>query len=211
MTKEELPASVGHTVSRRALLAWAAGAAACVAIGVAPRAFGEEASPLRPPGGQDERRFAALCIRCDRCRSACGQDAIGLGLLEEGFSTARMPVMRFRLGYCDMCGGDFKCMAACPTEALQSFDPLVHKMGVAVIDQSECPTYGNSARCDARCVDSCQWDALSLDQDGRLVLNQEACNGCGACEFVCVSRSYGSYGSSGRRGINIEPWQGEEK
>ena len=46
-----------------------------------------------------------------------------------------------------------------------------------------------------------------IDGEGRLVVDEEKCNGCGACELACVAGSYGSYGGSGLRGINIVPWK----
>ena len=48
---------------------------------------------------------------------------------------------------------------------------------------------------------------LTIDGEGRLVVDEEKCNGCGACELACVAGSYGSYGGSGLRGINIVPWK----
>ena len=189
--------------SRRAVVLGAAGIAAGLALGGVASAFGAEKEFLRPPGGQDARLFSALCIRCDRCRSACHTDAIGIMDVEESLTFARTPVMRFRLGYCDMCDGDFKCIASCPTGALGAFDPLADRMGIARVDTDICLLYSRSAHCDARCVSACAYDALTLTDAGRLSVDEGKCNGCGACEYVCVSKSYGSYGATGNRGINV--------
>lgn len=189
--------------SRRAVILGAAGIAAGFALGGIAMAFGSEKVFLRPPGGQNARLFSALCIRCDRCRSACHLNAIGIMDVEESLAFTRTPVMRFRLGYCDMCDGDFKCIAACPTGALGAFDPSVDHMGIAEVDTDVCLLYGRSARCDARCVSACDYDALLLSDTGRLSVDEDKCNGCGACEYVCVSKSYGSYGASGNRGVNV--------
>ena len=107
-----------------------------------------------------------------------------------------------------MCGGDPRCIAACPTGALAPFDPEADKIGVAVVDEGECELFGVSGHCSAPCVDACEWGALRIDEQGRLVVDEERCNGCGACENVCVAGSYGGYAASGKRGVNIKPWKG---
>lgn len=197
-------------LSRRTLVLGAAGIAAGFAVGGVATAFGQSEGLLRPPGGQDAARFMGLCIRCDRCRSACPTDAIGIADIEEGLSVARTPVMRFRLGYCDTCDGAYRCIASCPTGALQAFDASLDKIGLAHVDTDVCLLYNRSAHCDARCVDACAWDALAEGEDGRLSVDADRCNGCGACEFVCVSKAYGSYSTSGKRGINVEVSRGGE-
>lgn len=196
-------------ISRRALLQGVAGAAAVAAVGSAT-AFALPAGALRPPGAQDDDRFWGACIRCDRCRSVCPTSAIGVAKLEEGLLAARTPRMEFRLGYCDACGGTYRCIGACPTGALQPFDPDSDKIGMAVIDREKCETFGVSAACNAECVSACPTEALALDDEGRLGIDEEACWGCGACEFACPSNAYRTYDGSTRRGINIELWKGRD-
>lgn len=174
------------------------------ALGGGLRAFAADGDFLRPPGGQDYERFAAACIKCDRCRSACDRHAIAVCLTSDGLLNARMPKMNFRGGACDMCGGAYRCIAACPTGALAAFDADRDKIGVAVVDADECLTYNTSGHCDARCIKACAWGALSLDGGGKLRVDESRCNGCGACEYVCPSSAYGMYGGSGRRGVNVE-------
>ncbi len=183
-------------------------AAGLVAFGGATVAFGDETEQLRPPGGQDADRFWGACIRCDRCRAACPLAAIGVEGLTPGIIGARLPIMDFREGYCDMCDGAFRCIAACPTGALTAFDPYVDKIGMAVVDEAECQLYGISGTCNAPCIDACEWDALSLDENGRLVVDEKRCNGCGACEYVCPTSAYRNYDASNKRGINVEVWHG---
>lgn len=131
-------------------------------------------------------------------------------MLDDGVVNARLPLMNFRLGYCDMCDGTFRCAANCPTGALRSFDPYVDKIGMARVNESECELYGVSAHCNAPCVEACAWEALAVE-DGRLIVDEEKCNGCGACEFACVAGSYGSYGGTGLRGISIVAWREGER
>lgn len=197
-----------RTVTRRNLIEGGIAAGALVALGGTVKAFAGEGDLLRPPGAQDEQSLLSLCIRCDRCRSACPTNAIGVGHLSDGIINARVPVMDFRSGFCDMCGGNFKCLAACPVAAIKPFDEHVDKIGMAAIDEDVCQLFGVSAHCNAPCIDSCTYGALSLDGNGRLHLDESACNGCGACENACPASSYGSYDATGRRGINVEPWKG---
>ncbi|RNL40811.1 4Fe-4S ferredoxin [Slackia equolifaciens] len=192
------------SVSRRTMVEGAVAAAAVLALGGTVKAFAGETPQLRPPGGQDEGLLQGACIRCDRCRAVCPTHAIGVGYLKDGIINARTPCMDFRSGYCDMCGGEFLCIKACPTGALTSFDPHKDKIGVAVVDEDECQLYGVSAKCNAPCIDACEYEALYLDDNGRLVVDEEKCNGCGACEYVCPTSAYRSYDGTGRRGINIE-------
>ena len=76
--------------------------------------------------------------------------------------------MNFRLGYCDMCDGTFRCAANCPTGALRSFDPYVDKIGMARVNESECELYGVSAHCNAPCVEACAWEALAVEDGSSL-------------------------------------------
>lgn len=190
-------------ITRRTLLEGAAGAAALIALGGAGKAFASEPQ-LRPPGGQDDGTFFGACIRCGACNAACPTKAIGVAHLDDGFINAMTPIMDFRSGYCDMCNEEFHCIAACPTGALTAFDPSINKIGVAVVDENECQLYGVSAACNAPCVDACAYEALFIDENGRLVVKEDACNGCGACEYVCPTSAYRTYDGIGRRGINIE-------
>jgi ferredoxin-type protein NapG len=194
-------------LSRRAMVGGAIGVAAMFAVGGASKALAGESDFLRPPGGQDFANFIGACVKCDRCRSACDREAISVCTIRDGMINARLPKMDFRSGRCDMCDGAYKCIVACPTLALAAFNSEQDKIGLAVIDKNECLIYGVSGHCSAPCINSCKWEALALDEADRLVLDQEKCNGCGACEFVCPSDSYKSYSGTGRRGINIEVLQ----
>ena len=73
-----------RTVTRRNLIEGGIAAGALVALGGTVKAFAGEGDLLRPPGAQDEQSLLSLCIRCDRCRSACPTNAIGVGHLSDG-------------------------------------------------------------------------------------------------------------------------------
>lgn len=200
-------------ITRRGLVAGGVGIAAMVAVGGIGKAFAGGADLLRPPGGQDNDTLWGACIKCDRCRSACPMGVVDVAHLEDGLLNARTPKMDFRKGYCDFCANEkgYRCVDSCPTQALvHGFDPAADKVGMAVVDEQECLLYrSGSGMCSKQCIDACAFEALFLTEAGRLLVDEAFCNGCGACEYVCPSASYGSYTGSGRRGINIESWTGD--
>ena len=191
-------------ISRRALVEGAIGAGALFALGgVGVALAGEDL--MRPPGGQDESRFLGACIRCDKCRSICPEHAISISLVEDGIIQVRTPKMDFRQGYCTECKGDYRCIKACPTGALLAFDTGRSRIGLAVIEKDHCMTYTAAGKCSFKCIDHCPTEALYAGEDSRLHIIDSLCWGCGACEFVCPSNSYGSYKGSKLRGINVWP------
>lgn len=194
-------------ITRRSLLEGCLGAAAIVAVGGMGIAFAGNQEILRPPGGQDENELVGACIRCDRCRSICPTNAIDVATVEDGVADMRTPKMNFRIGYCDSCDGRYRCFDVCPTQALGSFDKTVQKIGMAVIDYGQCVAFGISGRCNGKCIDYCPEQALSFDENNRLVLDEDLCWGCGICEYICPSNAYGAYSGSSKRGINIELWK----
>lgn len=192
-------------LTRRGFVQGVIGAAALLGVGgVARYAFVYEPALLRPPGGQDARRFIELCIKCNRCISVCPESAISVVELNDGLVNMRTPTMAFTDGFCTFCDGEYKCIAQCPTGALQPFDHDVDKIGIAVVDPSNCIAFAQLGGCGI-CAESCPYDAISLDELLCPVVDTERCNGCGVCEFMCPSGSYRSYSNSGQRGINVEP------
>ncbi|HBZ41145.1 MAG: ATPase [Firmicutes bacterium GWF2_51_9] len=56
----------------------------------------------------------------------------------------------------------------------------------ALIDQKDC------IQCN-RCMEVCRFDAITFD--GRYRIDQNACEGCGVCEFVCPTKAVALYPS----------------
>lgn len=201
---EKGPASDGGSLcSRRSFVYGVGGIAVTLGLGGVARLTSEEGSLLHPPGANELRLFTALCIRCDRCRSACPSGVIGVGKLEDGILNARLPKMEFRLGYCDTCDGAYKCIEACSAGALQPFDPARDKIGMAAIDADKCQVFGISATCGKACQKACPADAIVDTAGGRIAVDEEKCWGCGACEYVCPTNAYRTYDGNPSRGINV--------
>ncbi len=150
------------------------------AAAVATRPADAAPAPLRPPGGQDEGRLLSMCMRCDRCRSACPTSCIGTGVLEDGLLGVRTPVIDYSLGGCTFCN---RCIESCPSGALVAFDPHADKIGMAAIHADVCIAFRSPGSCE-KCKDSCEFDAVMISQ-GHPVIVRDRCNGCGRCENAC--------------------------
>ena len=200
------------SVSRRSLFIGVGGTAALMGLG-ALRYVGH--NPLcRPPGGQDEAHLVSACIRCEKCYEACPRKVIVPAHIEDGLLGMRSPALNFDADFCDYCtdenGGEPLCVKVCPTEALKlpvGATAETVLIGLAVIDESQCLAFRDTG-C-RECYDACPYEAIELSGDERnprvsVVANN--CNGCGACESVCVSLKAGSIASGAtQRAIVVRP------
>ncbi|MDR1184214.1 MAG: 4Fe-4S dicluster domain-containing protein [Coriobacteriales bacterium] len=182
-------------MTRRTVVLGAGGAA--VMLGLGGLGFIGNDPIIRPPGGQDENHLVSACIRCERCYEICPRNAIAPTHIENGLLNMRTPTLDFSDDFCDWCaeenGGDPLCVKVCPTEAL-SLPPgataLDTMIGKAVINTDWCLAY-RLIGCRF-CYDACPYEAMELDENNRPVVLYDICNGCGACESVCVSLQNGS-------------------
>ncbi len=144
---------------------------------------------LRPPGAQTENDFLAACIRCGLCVEACPYHTLKLADATQ-FAGIGAPYLSAREVPCYLCKGfaDLKCIAACPTPALQPVKSLREiRMGVAVINRETCLAWqGTSCRA---CWHACPYpnEAIVLDELGRALVNEQVCIGCGLCDYACVT------------------------
>ncbi len=196
-------------MSRRAFSLGACGAAALFALG-GLKVLPAEAQ-VRPPGGQDEDHLVSACIRCERCVEACPRKALTPAHIENGVLGARLPTTNFDVGWCDFCvesnGGNPRCVDMCPTQALrlsEDAQPETTILGKARIIQDWCLSYNRYNGCRF-CYDACPYEAITLDDYNRPVVDDQKCNGCGACQNVCVSLQGSVVQGATSRAIIVEP------
>lgn len=223
-----------NAVTRRTLCIGVGATVALAGLG-ALRYVGSEAL-VRPPGGQDEERLVSRCVHCYRCIEACPERVIVASSIGSGVLNMRTPRMEFSdcppgqlnaFRYCDFCaernGGVPLCVEACPSGALQlpvEYDCDTEVIGVAELNTETCIAY-RSSYC-AFCYDVCRQvrgeenaaifyqnaDALGADATRLPVVDVDKCNGCGACEAVCVSAQAGSTKDAAQRAIVVRPLEG---
>ena len=106
-------------------------------------------------------------------------------------------------------------MSACPTEALKlPADATAENtiIGKAVIREDWCLAYKLTG-CRF-CYDACPYEAIELTGEGanpHVSVLADKCNGCGACESVCVSLKAGSIVSGAQeRAIVVKPIESAE-
>ena len=187
-------------VTRRDFIGVAAAAVVLGGLGtagVATTSVDAASAPLRPPGGQDEARMLARCVRCDRCRSACPTDCIVLATPEDGLARMRTPLVSYKDGGCTFCD---RCIDACPTGALAPFDPHAEKIGLAQVNADACVAFRSPGSCKL-CQDACAFDAIVISE-GHPKVVRERCNGCGLCEAACWGRGRDDTGAT-VRGIEV--------
>lgn len=193
------------SLSRRGFVAVGAVCAATVGLGAfgAASAAADEAH-VRPPGAQAPADFLARCNRCDRCVQACPYDIVFPVPLADSLVAYGTPQLVFDKGFCDFC---MKCVEACPTGALAFGGPSENDCGVAVVDKASCVAWSWSG-CTL-CHDRCPVEgAISLDNLGRPVVDEQLCNGCGLCENICPSASVRAYDATvAEKGIVVVPRQ----
>lgn len=185
-------------------------AAGCVAglfgLGWTAKTFASD-SPIRPPGAC-ERDFLSMCIKCGRCVAACPTHVITSAGFSSGVVHYRTPAMDYFRGYCDFCN---KCVDSCPTGALAPYATETTVIGVAEINET-CIAL-RTGGC-TKCYDECPYEAISLDEIGRPVIDKSVCNGCGKCVNVCPAHVFQSFASAAKRGVSIvkapKPLKGED-
>jgi len=103
----------------------------------------------------------------------------------------------------------------CPTEALAlPADATAENtlLGLAVIDEAQCLAFRDTG-C-RYCYDACPYEAIELTGEGanpHVSVLADKCNGCGACESVCVSLKAGSIVSGAQeRAIVVKPIESAE-
>ena len=155
----------------------------------------ERQTPLTPPGSLSFQNLSTRCTGCQLCVSECPNQVLrpSSDLLH-----LMQPTMSYEHGYCrPECT---RCSDVCPAGAIQPVDKdektsiqighavWIKKNCVVLTDEVEC---GNCARhCPSGAIEMVQLD--ENDEESPLIpaINESACIGCGACEYVCPSRPF---------------------
>lgn len=135
---------------------------------------GQRNSRPRPPW-TTETSIRTACTGCGACVSACPE-----GILLSG--PANTPVVSFSGGECTFCEA---CVTACNEPVFDVSGPAWAIK--AAISDACILNIGVSCRL---CTDVCEVSALEFDLShrpvGKVLVNQEACTGCGACVAACT-------------------------
>ena len=151
----------------------------------------ERQTPLTPPGSLSFQNLSTRCTGCQLCVSECPNQVLrpSSDLLH-----LMQPTMSYEHGYCrPECT---RCSDVCPAGAIQPVDKdektsiqighavWIKKNCVVLTDEVEC---GN---CPSGAIEMVQLD--ENDEESPLIpaINESACIGCGACEYVCPSRPF---------------------
>ena len=155
----------------------------------------ERQTPLTPPGSRSFQNFADHCTGCQLCVSECPNDVLRPSTDLMHFM---LPSMSYEKGYCrPECT---RCSDVCPAGAIKPLDDVekssiqighavwIKKNCVALTDEVEC---GNCARhCPSGAIEMVQLDPNDEESPMVPAINEAACIGCGACEYVCPSRPF---------------------
>ena len=155
----------------------------------------ERQAPLTPPGSLSFQNLSTRCTGCQLCVSECPNQVLrpSSDLLH-----LMQPTMSYEHGYCrPECT---RCSDVCPAGAIQPVDKdektsiqighavWIKKNCVVLTDEVEC---GNCARhCPSGAIEMVPMEADNEESPKIPAINEAACIGCGACEYVCPSRPF---------------------
>ena len=133
-----------------------------------------------PPWVKDPDLFQEKCDGCGKCISSCESEILILD--QKGY-----PKINFAFGSCTFCG---KCVASCPYDLFTPIDSN-QPWNLKAIVTNNCLTH-NNVLCRT-CTEYCDEGAFVISTTngalGAPNVNQEKCNGCGACYSPCPVRA----------------------
>jgi len=153
----------------------------------------ERQTPLTPPGSLSAKNMASRCTGCQLCVSECPNDVLRPS---GNLMSLMQPVMSYEKGFCrPECT---RCSEVCPAGAIKPIDKEEKssiQIGHAVVAAEFCISALGEAEC-GNCARHCPVGAIEMvpsDPDNDLspsipAVNENACIGCGACEYLCPVR-----------------------
>ena len=150
-------------------------------------------TPLMPPGSLSAQHMAKHCTGCQLCVSECPNDVLRPNT---DLMNLMQPIMQYDRGYCrPECT---RCSEVCPAGAIKPIDAIDKssiQIGHAVVVAKNCLSAQGQDEC-GNCARHCPTGAIEMvpsDPADDLspsvpAINESACIGCGACEYVCPVR-----------------------
>ncbi len=150
-------------------------------------------TPLTPPGSLSLQNMAKHCTGCQLCVTKCPNNVLRPST---DLMSLMQPVMSYEKGYCrPECT---LCAEVCPAGAILPIDKAEKssiQIGHAVVTIGECISAQGKDEC-GNCERHCPVGAIEMvpsDPDDDMspyvpAVNEAACIGCGACEYVCPVR-----------------------
>ena len=133
----------------------------------------------RPPGAVEEAAFLAGCTRCGDCMEVCPVNAI-MPAGDRYGAAGGTPIIDPMRSPCVMCE-DTPCISACEPGVLSPHLPLT--MGTASIRTPHCLAHQGTF-CTV-CSERCPVPGALEVVDGKPVIHEDRCTGCGVCQHVC--------------------------
>ena len=150
-------------------------------------------TPLTPPGSLSVKNMAQHCTGCQLCVTKCPNNVLRPST---DLMSLMQPVMSYEHGYCrPECT---LCSEVCPAGAIKPIDKAEKssiQIGHAIVTVSECISAQGKDEC-GNCERHCPVGAIEMvpsNPDDEMspyvpAINESACIGCGACEYVCPVR-----------------------
>ena len=155
----------------------------------------ERQTLLTPPGSLSFQNLSTRCTGCQLCVSECPNQVLRPS---SDLMHLMLPIMSYERGHCrPECT---RCSEVCPAGAIKRVDKpekssiqighavWIKKNCVPITDEVSC---GNCARhCPAGAIEMVPLDENDEKSPMVPAINEAACIGCGACEYVCPSRPF---------------------